>query len=179
MHTEQDSAAQRSTHKHTAGRVGGYYPSLFTLSLFKHEPAAVLRDGAVNEGLLAKQTNRDEQIGDEWRGEGDDSQASKKRHNQISQDDAGLRPPLSSLHSFSTLLRCCSPSFLCSFLCPFSSIFLYSNLPKSTPLCPFRLVFPLIPHKCVSSFLTSSSFLVCIQTLLFTLQFDSKCKCFY
>lgn len=96
MHTEQRSTAQHTQTQarvHTAGRVGGYYPSLFTLSLFKHEPAAVLRDGAVNEGLLAKQTNRDEQIGDEWRGEGDGSQASKKRHNQISQDDAGLCPP--------------------------------------------------------------------------------------
>lgn len=149
-----------------------------TLSLFKHEPAAVLRDGAVNEGLLAKQTNRDEQIGDEWRGEGDDSQASKKRHNQISQDDAGLRPPLSSLNSFSTLLRCSSPSFLSSFLCPFSSIFLHSNLRKSAPLCSFRLVFPPVPHKFVFSSLTSSSFLVGIQTLLFTLQFDGKCQCF-
>lgn len=126
MHTERSSTAphtQTQTHKHTPGRVGGYYPSLFTLSLFKHEPAAVLRDGAVNEGLLAKQTNRDKQIGEEWRGEGDDSQASKKRHNQISQDGAGLRPPLSSLHSFSTVLCCSPPSFLSSFLCPFSPIF--------------------------------------------------------
>lgn len=172
MHTEQRSAAQHTqtqTHKHTAGRVGGYYPSLFTLSLFKHEPAAVLRDGAVNEGLLAKQTNRDEQIGDEWRGGGDDSQVSKTRHNQISQDDAGLRPPLSSLHPFSTLLRCSTPSFLSPFLCPFSSIFytqtsvnlhrsvlsdlfflqyLINSFPLSSPPVPFSSAFKLSCLHC-------------------------------
>lgn len=63
----------RSSWAHTrtraAGCVGGYYSSSFTLPLFKHEPAAVLRDGAINEGLLAKQTDSDKQIGDQWTGE--------------------------------------------------------------------------------------------------------------
>lgn len=81
--TEQKGAQHEHTHTytctHTAACVGGYY--LYSLlSLFKHEPAAVLRDGAVNEGLLAKQTNRNGQTGEEWRREREreNGRASKK-----------------------------------------------------------------------------------------------------
>lgn len=47
--TERKKKCLTHCEEGSAGCVGGYYPSLFTLLLFKHELAAILRDEAINE----------------------------------------------------------------------------------------------------------------------------------
>lgn len=102
------------TRTRAAGCVGGYYSSSFALPLFKHEPAAVLRDRAINEGLLAKQTDSDKQIGDRWTGEEGTRERERgrpskeeERHDQLSLVNAGLHPLLSSF----PLLLVSGPSY--------------------------------------------------------------------